>query len=49
MVPMARMSPQDTNVCFAISIEAEASNSPFLPLAIIGRWRATMRQYRMKS
>src|SRR6266545_3722758 len=30
MVPMARMSPQESNVCFAISIEADASNLPTL-------------------
>src|ERR1700675_854641 len=34
-VPIARMSPQDSSVCFAISMEADASNA--LPLRKIGR------------
>jgi len=32
MVPMARMSPPESNVCFAISIEAGTSNS-FSPIS----------------
>jgi hypothetical protein len=35
MVPMARMNPQKSNVCFAISIEAGTSNS-FSPIGIVG-------------
>ncbi len=31
---MARMSPPETNVCFAISTEADASNF-FLPLVAV--------------
>src|SRR5216684_3834138 len=30
MTPMARMSPQESSVCFAISIEADPGNLPTL-------------------
>src|SRR6266404_2642899 len=33
MVPIARMSPPESNVCFAISIDAGTSNS-FAPIGI---------------
>src|SRR5260370_1531942 len=38
MVPIARMSPPESNVCFAISIDAGTSNS-FAPIGIQPEFR----------